>query len=164
MSNKAILITIGVLVVLNIVGWWLFYKERTKPVETITKIERRVDTIKLRDPVPAYTTLKSYQFFDFPIEKVIYVDSSSNVQVEIPIEQKTYRDSNYMAIVSGFNPKLDYIETYNNTTTVTTTNVVKQRPIVSFGIGASAIWNPVTHQFDWGIGGSVIIPLWSWYH
>ena len=162
--GKATIISIILLVVLNIIGWWLFYKERTKPVETITKIERRVDTIKLRDPVPAYTTLKSYQFFDFPVEKVIYVDSSSNVQVEIPIEQKTYRDSNYMAIVSGFNPKLDYIETYNNTTTVTTTNVVKQRPLVSLGVGASVIWNPITKQFDWGISAGVYVPLWSFYY
>lgn len=162
--GKATIISIILLVVLNIIGWWLFYKERTKPVETITKIERRVDTIKLRDPVPVYTTLKSYQFFDFPVESVIYVDSSSNVQVEIPIEQKTYRDSNYMAIVSGFNPKLDYIETYNNTTTVTTTNVVKQRPLVSLGVGASVIWNPITKQFDWGISAGVYVPLWSFYY
>lgn len=162
--GKATIISIILLAVLNIVGWWLFYKERTKPVETITKIERRVDTIKLRDPVPVYTTLKTFQFFDLPIEKVIYVDSTSNYQVEIPIEQKTYRDSNYMAIVSGFNPNLDYIETYNNTTTVTTTNVVKQRPLVSLGVGASAVWNPITKQFDWGISAGVYVPLWSFYY
>ena len=162
--NKTSWIIILVLAGIAVAGWWLFYKERTKPVETITKIERKVDTIKLRDPVPVYTTLKSYQFFDFPVESVVYVDSSSHVQVEIPIEQKTYRDSNYMAIVSGFNPKLDYIETYNNTTTVTTTNVVKQRPLVSLGVGASVIWNPITKQFDWGISAGVYVPLWSFYY
>ena len=162
--NKTSWIIILVLAGIAVAGWWLFYKECTKPVETITKIERRVDTIKLRDPVPVYTTLKTFQFFDFPVEKVIYVDSSSNVQVEIPIEQKTYRDSNYMAIVSGFNPKLDYIETYNNTTTVTTTNVVKQRPLVSLGLGASAVWNPITKQFDWGISAGVYVPVWSFYY
>lgn len=152
---------VGVLVaaVILSLGWVFFFIERNRPVETITKIERHTDTIKLRDPVPVYTTLKSYQFFDFPIEKVVYVDSSSHVQVEIPIEQKTYRDSNYMAIVSGFQPNLDYIETYNNTTTITTTNVVHYRPLVSLGVGATAGWSPITKNWDVIIGVNVTIPI-----
>ena len=138
MGKELKIILVLVAAVILSLGWVLFFIERKKPVETITKIERRVDTIKLRDPVPVYTTLKSYQFFDFPVESIVYVDSTSNVQVEIPIEQKTYRDSNYLAVVSGFQPNLDYIEVYNQTTTITTTNVVTYRPLVSFGVGATA--------------------------
>lgn len=138
MGKELKIILVLVAAVILSLGWVFFFIERNRPVETITKIERKVDTIKLRDPVPVYTTLKSYQFFDFPVESVVYVDSSSHVQVEIPIEQKTYRDSNYMAIVSGFQPNLDYFEIYNNTTTITTTNVVHYRPLVSLGVGATA--------------------------
>lgn len=159
MSKRLQIILVLVAAVILSLGWVFFFIERNRPVETITKIERRVDTIKLRDPVPVYTTLKSYQFFDFPIEKVVYVDSSSHVQVEIPIEQKTYRDSNYMAIVSGFQPNLDYIETYNNTTTITTTNVVHYRPLVSLGVGATAGWSPITKNWDVIIGVNVTIPI-----
>ena len=137
-GKKLKIILVIVAAIILSLGWVFFFIERNRPVETITIIERHTDTIKLRDPVPVYTTVKSYQFFDLPVEKVVYVDSSSHVQVEIPIEQKTYRDSNYLAIVSGFQPNLDYIETYNNTTTVTTTNVVYYRPLVSFGVGATA--------------------------
>lgn len=158
-GKKLKIMLVLVAVVILSLGWVFFFIERNRPVETITKIERRVDTIKLRDPVPVYTTLKSYQFFDFPIEKVVYVDSSSHVQVEIPIEQKTYRDSNYMAIVSGFQPNLDYIETYNNTTTITTTNVVHYRPLVSLGVGATAGWSPITKNWDVIIGVNVTIPI-----
>lgn len=159
MNKRLQIILVLVAAVILSLGWVFFFIERNRPVETITKIERRVDTIKLRDPVPVYTTLKSYQFFDFPVEKVIYVDSSSHVQVEIPIEQKTYRDSNYMAIVSGFQPNLDYIETYNNTTTITTTNVVHYRPLVSLGVGATAGWSPITKNWDVIIGVNVTIPI-----
>lgn len=159
MGKELKIILVLVAAVILSLGWVFFFIERNRPVETITKIERRVDTIKLRDPVPVYTTLKSYQFFDFPVEKVIYVDSSSHVQVEIPIEQKTYRDSNYMAIVSGFQPNLDYIETYNNTTTITTTNVVHYRPLVSLGVGATAGWSPITKNWDVIIGVNVTIPI-----
>lgn len=159
MGKELKIILVLVAAVILSLGWVFFFIERNRPVETITKIERRVDTIKLRDPVPVYTNLKSYQFFDFPVEKVVYVDSSSHVQVEIPIEQKTYRDSNYMAIVSGFQPNLDYIETYNNTTTITTTNVVHYRPLVSLGVGATAGWSPITKNWDVIIGVNVTIPI-----
>ena len=158
-GKKLKIMLVLVAAVILSLGWVFFFIERNRPVETITKIERHTDTIKLRDPVPVYTTLKSYQFFDFPVEKVVYVDSSSHVQVEIPIEQKTYRDSNYMAIVSGFQPNLDYIETYNNTTTITTTNVVHYRPLVSLGVGATAGWSPITKNWDVIIGVNVTIPI-----
>ncbi len=159
MGKELKIILVLVAAVILSLGWVFFFIERNRPVETITKIERHTDTIKLRDPVPVYTTLKSYQFFDFPVEKVVYVDSSSHVQVEIPIEQKTYRDSNYMAIVSGFQPNLDYIETYNNTTTITTTNVVHYRPLVSLGVGATAGWSPITKNWDVIVGVNVTIPI-----
>ena len=147
MGNKAILITIGVLVVLNIIGWWLYVHEKSKPVETITKIETRIDTVKIEKPVPVYTKLVSYKFFDFPVESVVYRDSL--VEVQVPIEEKVFTDdSTYRATVSGFQPNLEEISIFNRTTTVTQTQLVYKKPIVSVGLGTSAVWNPVTHQFD----------------
>ena len=160
--NRTSWLVILVLAVIAVAGWWLYLDLRKRPVDVVTKVETRVDTIRVEKPVPVFTKLVSYKFFDFPVESVVYRDSL--VEVPIPIEKKIYQDSTYYVEVSGFHPNLEHIEIYNRSTTITQTHVVKQRPIVSFGIGASAIWNPVTHQFDWGIGGSVIIPLWSWYH
>lgn len=46
------------------------------------------------------------------IEKIV-ADTIENVKL---IKQtKTYQDSTYKAVVSGYNPNLDYIETYNRT-------------------------------------------------
>lgn len=101
-------------------------------------------------------------FFDFPVETVVYKDSL--VEVQVPIETKTYQDSTYKLEIQGFRPQLNYIELNIPTTTVTQTQVIYKKPIVSFGIGASAIWNPVNNHFDWGIGASVIVPIWSLYH
>lgn len=160
--NRAIAITIIVLVALTVAGWWLYLDLRKRPVDVVTKVETRVDTIRVEKPVPVFTKLVSYKFFDFPVESVVYRDSL--VEVPIPIEKKIYQDSTYYVEVSGFHPNLDSLVLFNKSTTITQTQLVYKKPIVSVGLGASAIWNPVTHQFDWGIGGSVIIPLWSWYH
>ena len=147
-----------------VAGWWLFYKERTKPVETITKIETKIDTCYIDKPKLVFTQLVGYKFFDFPVESVVYVDSTSNYQVEIPIEKKVFTDdSTYRATVSGFQPNLDAIELYNRTTTVTQTQLVYRKPIVTLSLGASCVWNPVTKQFDYGVGVSIGIPVWSWY-
>ena len=41
--------------------------------------------------------------------------------VALPREEKTYQGEDYLARISGFQPSLDYIETYPKTTTITET-------------------------------------------
>lgn len=42
-----------------------------------------------------------------------------SIYVDLPITQKVYRDTSYSAWVSGYNPRLDSIEVYRPTTTIT---------------------------------------------
>lgn len=63
-------------------------------VETVTRTLRVCDTIHVRDTI---------------------LDS---VAVEIPITQKVYRDSSYIAWVSGFDAKLDSLEVYTRETII----------------------------------------------
>ena len=44
---------------------------------------------------------------------------TDSVTVELPLEEKVYKDSTYMAVVEGYNANLKYIETYNRTERVT---------------------------------------------
>ena len=125
------------MVVLNIIGWWLYLDLRKTPPEVITKIERRVDTIKVEKPVPVFTKLVDFRFFDFPVESVVYRDSL--VEVQIPIEHKVFSDdSTYTAEVSGFQPNLEHIEIYQHNTTITQTQLVYKKPIVSIGPAVTA--------------------------
>lgn len=55
--------------------------------------------------------------------------------LSLPREEKTYRDSTYMAVVSGYRPSLDYIEVYRKTVTVTTDRYL-EAPRWSFGVSA----------------------------
>lgn len=162
--SKASIITIVLLIIIAAGGWYNWYKLYRKPAEVITVVEERVDTVKIEKPVPVFTNLVCYKFFDFPVESVVYKDSL--VQVQVPIEEKTFTDdSTYTAKVSGFHPNLESIEIYQHNTTIThtQTQVIYKKPIVSLGVGASAVWNPVTKQFDWGVGVSVVVPLYSIY-
>lgn len=151
-----------VLLVLCISGWWLYFLERNKPVETITKIERHTDTIRIEKPYPVFHTIKSFALLDFPVDSLIYV-AGDTVQVQVPVESKIFQDSTFKCQVSGWKPSLDWIEVYSPTTTITQVERVKLKPKVSVGIGASVVWNPITHQFDGGLSVGVYVPLWSWY-
>ena len=115
--------------------------------------------MRYEKPVPVFTTLKDYKFFDFPVESVIYVGDSTQVQVEIPIEHKVYRDSTYEVEISGFRPNLEHVEIYPRTTTITNTELVYRKPMVSVGLGASVIYNPVNKNWDWGISLGIYVPL-----
>lgn len=162
--SKASIIAIVLLVIVAAGGWYNWYKLYRKPAEVITVIERHTDTVKIKIEKPVYTNLVCYKFFDFPVESVVYKDSL--VQVQVPIEEKTFTDdSTYTATVSGFHPNLESIEIYQHNTTITQTQtqVIYKKPIITLGVGASAVWNPVNHNFDWGIAVGVYIPLWNWY-
>ena len=133
----------------------------TPEPKTETVIERVTDTLTIVKPVPTFVTLKSYEFFEFVDTAVVVKDSL--VYVHIPIEQKVYEGDTYRAVVSGFKPSLDSIETYKTTEYITNTVIKRERPIVSFGLGVNFGYNPVTKQWDATIGGSVIIPIYSIY-
>ena len=50
---------------------------------------------------------------------VVQLHDTTEIYVPIAIERKEYRDSSYFAVVSGWHPSLDYIETYTKTQTIT---------------------------------------------
>lgn len=157
MGKARTIITI-LLVVSAILGWLFFFMEKSKPVETITKVETRWDTLRIDKPYPVFHTIKSFALLDYPVDSLIYV-AGDTVLVQVPIEEKTYQDSTYKCQISGYKPSLDWIEVYSPTTTITQVERVKLKPKVSVGIGASVVWNPITKQFDWGISAGVYVPL-----
>jgi hypothetical protein len=84
------------------------------------------------------------------------VIEKDSVEVAFPVEQREYRDSTYYAIVSGAvvgdrRPTLDYIETYEKTTT---SEVVlkpkKVRLYVGGSVGVFGTWSV-------GAGGGLLI-------
>lgn len=113
-------------------------KERIK-----TEVVTKYDTIRAAAPKPVHDTIVKWQEARVPREHfrdlTQMTNGSDSVDVTLPITQRTYRDSNYTAWVSGYQPKLDSIHTYNKM--VYTTRTIERtitNPPRKWGIGISA--------------------------
>lgn len=92
------------------------------------------DTTRVAQPVEvAHTVIKEKR-----VEVPVYIHTTDTVirTLYLPREERIYRDTAYMAVVSGVDPSLDYLEIYRKDMEVTTTveRVVKQRPRWSIGV------------------------------
>ena len=122
------------------------------------------DTIRIQTPKPSSvvtqgTILLALQ--DALIATPDTLRSRDTIYVQLPREVKTYSDSSYRAVVSGFHPSLDEIEIYQRTKVVTETRVVRSSPWVTIGpsIGVGIATDGRVYPF---LGVSATIPLWSW--
>ena len=89
-----------------------FFQWKYPKIEIIEKEIIKRDTITLVDTL----------FIEKPVYKTVYTHSTDTVYLPsedttMVLQQQTkiYEDSTYKAQISGYNPSLDWIETYNNT-------------------------------------------------
>lgn len=127
-------------------GWWLCNREQA----VLTNTTSIVDTIKYYKPIPYKYDNRITSGCRFPrlvfapvdtvVKTKVVIESGDSLDISFPIEKREYRDSTYYAIVSGAvvgdsRPTLDYIETYNTTTTRELVLQPKKfRPFVSCGV------------------------------
>lgn len=109
-------------------------EETGKEVIVKTEIETRIDTVKIEKPV----------FVDRYVRDSIKVVIKDTIRVHdttymyLPREYKVYQDSSYRAVVSGIDPMLDSIETYNATRVITIETMKPSKPRSRWGIGIQA--------------------------
>lgn len=129
-------------------------KRTIKPeiiVRTDTLTQVVTHTVEKPVPYAVYTEVHDSVLVQVP-------GPTDTVYVSLPREVREYRDSCYFARVSGIQPSLDLIETYNRTVTVTRT-VTEPAPRLSFGVqvGVGAVGtfaNPVPSLgYYVGVGG-----------
>lgn len=91
-------------------------------------------------------------------DTTISVDTARK-EVLIPITQKEYRDSDYRAWVSGYNPKLDSIRVFSKAVVVSKMETVTKRNPFSLGIIGGVGYGVITRKPDIfvGVGGSIRI-------
>lgn len=93
-----------------------------KKVKTIEK--RIVDTVSVTVIDTIVERMPMYVYSRITDTMVVYVDSSKTVR--LPITQKFYSSEYYRLWISGYKPKLDSINVFNNTVTKTVTNTVER--------------------------------------
>ena len=150
-------------------------KNRTVPeqkVEIATTVE--VDTMRSMQPEAVRSAVVAHKVVKLPLHKkslnasplTADVDSSANesayidslitnvdsLEVIIPIERKVYQDSNYRAVVSGYDVSLDTIEVYARHEITTIRHTVTRNRRWGIGVTVGYGYTPKGFQPYAGIG------------
>lgn len=119
-------------------------------VERDTTIIVKNDTILVNNPIE--------------LKRVIVRYDTITKDTILTLEQKTYGDSNYVAYVSGYSPRLDSINIFckDTTRTITITNEVEKKQSwaskhLGWGITLGGGYGVVNRKFDLfvGVGGII---------
>ena len=143
MKHVIYIIIIIILVILN-----LYQYNKNNRIE--------INTVEVRDTVVIRDTIK----FDNPT--LIYVKTeldtlyieSIDSTVVMNKETKVYRDSTYEAQISGFQPHLDHIKVFPNTTYITTekTSYIEKKKHFNHGIQIGVGFGVINRKPDVFVG------------
>lgn len=137
MKTKNIIILSVCLLLAGMVAGWFIRKgvAESDAHETVVLLDTLVvrDTVRERYPVYVERTVTDTMLVAFTDT----VRISDTVYVRLPREQKRYADTNYVAWVSGYRPRLDSIEVYQATRYVTK-EIILPGPARKWGIGIQA--------------------------
>ena len=152
--NGLVIAFILILTALYVIGSTFLYKPKEIPTES--KIEVRTDTIYLKDTVVIETPIEveRIKVKDKYIQDTVYIENSPTI-ADIPIEQAIYQDTNYLAVVSGFQPKLDSLVIYNNNKVITNEITKYKQKKWNYGIVGGVGYGLTSNKIDCWVGVGV---------
>lgn len=111
--------------IISFLGGYDYASKHCYNVRTVT------DTIIERDTITAIpdTVFRTVALGEKTMKVVIHdtLCKTDTVEVTLPFVQREYRDSNYNAWVSGYEPSLDSIRVFPKTTIIRESKVVRQK-------------------------------------
>lgn len=105
---------------------------RNAPADTVTIV--KIDTLKVDTPVPVYKYIK----YNDTVTICHELRDTVKELVFLPREYMVYKDTNYRAVVSGVQPRLDSIEVYQRNTVQTVTKTIRVPDRKRWGLGVQA--------------------------
>ena len=165
MTTRGILITVAVALLLLALSFWggIRYGE-SRPQEVVRDTVEvvRIDTFRVERPV--YVERRIVDTLLVPVRDT--VSRADTVWMPLPLERVVYRDTAYLAVVSGYRPRLDAIEVYQRDVVRTVTERVEV-PVsrrwglgITAGYGAAAVGGSVQLAPFIGVGVSYNIVCW----
>lgn len=151
-------IIIACLCVLVFIPSRCFDRDASGDIRRDTAETVRVDTFRDTVPVPVYERLVD----SIPVKVYIPVPGDTirdTTVIYLPITQKVYRDSLYTAYVSGYRAKLDSIEVYGRTRTVTIRETPGRK---RFGLGLQVGYGMAGNKVSPFVGVGVSYNLFEW--
>ena len=165
MTTKGILITVAValaLLALSFCGGIRYAESRPQEVQRDTVEVVRIDTFRVERPV--YVERRVVDTLLVAVRDT--VSRADTVWMPLPLERVVYRDTAYLAVVSGYRPRLDAIEVYQREVVRTVTERVEV-PVsrrwglgITAGYGAAAVGGSVQLAPFIGVGVSYNIVCW----
>lgn len=133
MNKNLIIAILSLLLVLSVTFQYLYHSNQgsagnSLKTDTVTII--KIDTVTVTKPVV------QYRYITQVITDTLYNTDSVLVPVLIPIESKTYQDSTYRAVVSGYRTSLDTIQVFPIHTYTTITNTITKQKRFNIGVQA----------------------------
>lgn len=146
-------IFVGVLAVLCLWGW--LRPTYRIPDRTVRDTVTVTDTVRDTVPRPLLVRFDHWDTVPVPIPVQGAADTvRDTVYVPLPIEQREYLTEDYHAVISGYRPRLELMEVFRRTRTVTMTERPKRWGL---GLQAGAGW-----PTGWYVGVGVSYDLWQW--
>ena len=146
-------IFVGVLAVLCLWGW--LRPTYRIPGRTVRDTVTVTDTVRDTVPRPLLVRFDHWDTVPVPIPVQGAADTvRDTVYVPLPIEQREYLTEDYHAVISGYRPRLELMEVFRRTRTVTMTERPKR-----WGLGVQA---GVGYPQGWYVGVGVSYDLWQW--
>nr|DAO73554.1 MAG TPA: hypothetical protein [Caudoviricetes sp.] len=133
MNKNLIIAVLSLLLALSLSFQYLYHSNRNSTgnsLRTDTVTITKIDTVTVTKPVLKYKYLTKI------ITDTLYSTDSVLVPVRIPIESKTYQDSTYRAVVSGYRTSLDTIQVFPIHTYTTITNTITKQKRFNIGVQA----------------------------
>lgn len=149
MNKNLIIAVLSLLLALSLSFQYLYHsnrKDTENSLKTDTVTITKIDTITITKPVI------QYRYITEVLTDTLYSTDSVLVPVRIPIESKTYQDSTYRAIVSGYKASLDTIQVFPIHTTTTITNTIIKQKRFNIGIQAGVGYGICTKKPDVYVG------------
>lgn len=140
--NKTTVIVITILSILLLVGAFVggvFAGKGKHEVivvrDTVIKVETYRDTVTIVKPVPVKETV--YDSILVPVVDTMHIRDTA--YISLPKERKEYRDSDYVAVVTGYRPELESISVFPITKVITQTITIREKSKPKpWGVGIQA--------------------------
>lgn len=152
MNKNLVIAVLSLLLALSIIFQHLYHSNRNSvenslKTDTVTII--KIDTVTVAKPVI------QYKYITQVITDTLYNTDSIKVPVRIPIESKTYQDSTYRAVISGYRASLDTIQVYPIHTYTTITNMITKQKRFNIGVQAGVGYGVFNKKPDMYVGFGV---------
>lgn len=138
----------GLLAVAALIGWMRPQRQQADAV--VIRRDTLIVRDTLRDTIPRALLVRFDHWDTVPFPVTVH----DTLYLPLPIERREYRTDDYHAVITGYRPRLELMELFRQTKTVTLTPRPRR-----WGLG---LQTGVGYPSGWYVGLGLQYDLWQW--